>query len=86
MKSLKINLEMNRDNFVGLAVAADALRLVCDILEDHAGKPAELEMIEKINGIAELLGYASDNDLTNDLTEVTDPAYILASEIIDEVF
>lgn len=81
-----INIEMNRDHFAGLAVAADALRLVCDILEDHAGKPAELEMIEKINGIADFFAYASENDLTDDLTEVTDPAYIIASEIIDEVF
>ena len=81
-----INIEMNRDNFAGLAVAADTLRLICDILEDHAGKPAELEMIEKINGIADYIGYASENDLTDDLTEVTDPAYIIAEAIINELF
>lgn len=80
-----INIEMNRDNFAGLAVAADTLHLICDILEDIGGKHSTLE-IEKINEIADFIAYASDNDLTNDLTEITDPAYTIVSEIFDELF
>ena len=57
---------MNTEQFAGLAIAADALRLLSDILSDHAAHPEEIAVYKAVEKIADVLQEAAENDIDPD--------------------
>ena len=81
MKTIEM---MNAEKCTGLAIAAEVLRYLYDIMSDHAAHPKEIEALKTVDKIADVFQEAAENDLDPDNSYTPDEYVDLIIETILE--